>query len=181
MTQRIGHRNLSNANPARGHKDVRRWSTGHIVVTTRYSNQQGFKIATKPLPDQVQPPENIENVLALSRRCLLCIRTGVSTVVTVWSVNIASISESELSELQVKLHMVEDCLMCCASTKQSDQKKWFHTFFWLSERHKNKISYATLYKQWYQTNRFIKPHYFISNVTSIDSDCLSPTHGQRSL
>ena len=33
---------LSNANPACGHKQVRR-STGHIMVTTRYSDQQGSK------------------------------------------------------------------------------------------------------------------------------------------
>ena len=33
---------LSNANPACGHKEVRR-STGHIMVTTRYSDQQGSK------------------------------------------------------------------------------------------------------------------------------------------
>ena len=33
---------LSNANPACGHKEVRR-SKGHIMVTTRYSDQQGSK------------------------------------------------------------------------------------------------------------------------------------------
>ena len=33
---------LSNANPACVHKEVRR-STGHIIVTTRYSDQQGSK------------------------------------------------------------------------------------------------------------------------------------------
>ena len=33
---------LSNANPACGHKEVRR-STGHIMVPTRYSDQQGSK------------------------------------------------------------------------------------------------------------------------------------------
>ena len=33
---------LPNANPARGHKEVQR-STVHIMVTTRYSNPQGFK------------------------------------------------------------------------------------------------------------------------------------------
>ena len=33
---------LSNANPACGHKQVRR-STGHITVTTRYSDQQGSR------------------------------------------------------------------------------------------------------------------------------------------
>ena len=33
---------LSNVNPARGHKEVRK-STGHIMVTTRYSDQQRLK------------------------------------------------------------------------------------------------------------------------------------------
>ena len=37
---------LSNANPACGHKNVRR-STGHIMVTTRYSDQQGSKSRQK--------------------------------------------------------------------------------------------------------------------------------------
>ena len=37
---------LSNANPACGHKDVPR-STGHIMVTTRYSKQQGSKSQQK--------------------------------------------------------------------------------------------------------------------------------------
>ena len=33
---------LSNANPAHGHEDIPR-STSHIMVTTRYSDQQEFK------------------------------------------------------------------------------------------------------------------------------------------
>ena len=37
---------LSNANPACGHKEVPR-STGHIMATTRYSNQQGSKSRQK--------------------------------------------------------------------------------------------------------------------------------------
>ena len=66
---------LSNADPARGHKDVRR-STGDIMVTARYSNQQGFKLRQNPC--QVQQTENIEN-LSASRRCL-CVRTTISTI-----------------------------------------------------------------------------------------------------
>ena len=50
------------------------------MVTTRYSNQQGSKIATKSLPGS-QPPENI-GILSVSRRCLW-VRTTVFT--TVWS------------------------------------------------------------------------------------------------
>ena len=37
---------LSNASPACGHKEVQR-STGHIMVTTRYSDQQGSKSRQK--------------------------------------------------------------------------------------------------------------------------------------
>ena len=45
VTQQVSHR-LSNVNPACGHKVVRR-STGHIMVTTRYSDQQGSKSQRK--------------------------------------------------------------------------------------------------------------------------------------
>ena len=60
VTQQVSHRpvvvvvfftltdraSTSNANPACGHKEVRR-STGHIMVTTRYSDQQGSKSRQK--------------------------------------------------------------------------------------------------------------------------------------
>ena len=77
---------LLNDNPSRGHKEVRR-SPGHIMVTARYSNQQGRK--SRQNPCQVQPTENIGN-LSASRQCFW-VRTTVSTV---WSA--ASISESGL-------------------------------------------------------------------------------------
>ena len=50
---------LSNANPTRGHKEVRK-STSHIRVTTRYSDQQGSKSPQNPC--QVQSPDNIGNL-----------------------------------------------------------------------------------------------------------------------
>ena len=53
--------NPSNANPACGHKEVRS-SRGHIMVTARYSNQQGSK--SRQNPCQVQPADNIGNILA---------------------------------------------------------------------------------------------------------------------
>ena len=68
---------LSNANSARGHKDIRR-STGHIAVITCYSDQQGSK--SRQNPCQVKPTENIDNLSASRRR--LWVRTTVSTV---WS------------------------------------------------------------------------------------------------
>ena len=77
---------LSYANPARGHKEVRR-STDNIMVTTRYSDQQGSK--SRQDPYQVYSTENIGN-LSASRRCLW-VRTTVSTIRSD-----ASISESEL-------------------------------------------------------------------------------------
>ena len=40
-------RDLSNANPDRGHKELRR-STGHILVKARYSDQQGFNSRQNP-------------------------------------------------------------------------------------------------------------------------------------
>ena len=40
--------NSMDANPVRGHKEVPR-STGHIMVTTRYSDQQGSKSRQKVL------------------------------------------------------------------------------------------------------------------------------------
>ena len=52
---------LGNANPARGHKEVRR-STGHIMVTTRYSNQQGSK--SRQIHCQVRLTDNIGNLPA---------------------------------------------------------------------------------------------------------------------
>ena len=61
VTQQVSHRDLSNTNPARGHKEVR-WSTGHIMVTSLYLNQQGSK--SRQNPCQVQPTENIGNLLA---------------------------------------------------------------------------------------------------------------------
>ena len=71
---------LSNVNPslARGHKEVRR-STGHIMVTTRYTNQRVcIQIESKSL--SCPTPENIENLSSASRRCLFG-HEPVSTVV----------------------------------------------------------------------------------------------------
>ena len=77
---------LSNANGARGHKEVRR-PTGLIVVTNRYSNQQGSN--SRQNYCQVQPTENIGN-LSASRRCLR-VRTTVSTV---WSAAHPSVTQN---------------------------------------------------------------------------------------
>ena len=49
VTQQVHNKSfidLSNANPACGHEEVQR-STGHIIVTTRYLDQQGSKSRQK--------------------------------------------------------------------------------------------------------------------------------------
>ena len=77
----------SNVSPARDHKEVRK-STGHTVVTDRYSNKQGTQ--SRQNPCQFQPAENIGTLSASRRR--LWVRTTVSTV---WSA--AIFSEPELN------------------------------------------------------------------------------------
>ena len=85
------HTDISNANPARGYKTIRR-PTGRIMVTTRYSIQQGSK--SRQNPYQVQPTQNTGN-LSASRRCLWV----QATVSTVWSD--ASITEPELQATEM--------------------------------------------------------------------------------
>ena len=90
---------------------VRR-STAHIIVTARYSDQQGSKSRRNPC--QVQPTENIGN-LSASRRCLL-VRTTVSIV---WSA--AGTSKSELNyKLQRRLYDV----LSSQQVIKSDSKKF---------------------------------------------------------
>ena len=71
---------LSNANnPACGHKEVRR-STGHIMVTTRYSDQQGSKSRQKvmrlykqwhrPISKRfIKPPYSISRATSIDSEC----------------------------------------------------------------------------------------------------------------
>ena len=98
------HTDLSNANPARGYKKIRR-STGRIMVTTRYSIQQGSKLRKKTY--EVQPSQNTGN-LSASRRCLWV----QVTVSTVWRA--ASISESELQA-------AEKTVWCAAHVTKSSK------------------------------------------------------------
>ena len=160
-----------NANPARGHKEERR-STGHIMVTTRYSNQQGSIMMTTRYSNQqesksrqnscqVQPPTIVN--LSASRRCLW-VRT---TVFTVWVA--ANISESEYRE---------DCLVCCSSTKVI--KVIQKVFLAIGDVHEDRLCDTlqamapTNVKTIHQT-----PFLFIeSNLDRLG--LLSPTPGQRS-
>ena len=58
VTQQVSHRPI-NANPACGHKEIRR-STGHVMVITRYSDQPGSE--SRQNPCQVRPPDTIGNL-----------------------------------------------------------------------------------------------------------------------
>ena len=78
---------LSNANPACGHKEVRR-STGHIMVTTRYSDQQGSKSRQKvmwlckqwhrPISKRlIKPPYSISRATSIDSECCRLPTTSV--------------------------------------------------------------------------------------------------------
>ena len=79
---------LSNANPACGHKEVRR-STGRITVTTRYSDQQGSKSRQKvmrlykqwhrPISKRfIKPPCSISRATSIDSECCRLPTTSVS-------------------------------------------------------------------------------------------------------
>ena len=78
---------LSNANPASGHKEVRR-STGHIMVTTRYSDHQGSKSRQKvmrlckqwhrPISKRfIKPPYSISRATSIDSECCRLPTTSV--------------------------------------------------------------------------------------------------------
>ena len=78
---------LSNANPACGHKKVRRL-TSHIMVITRYSDQQGSKSRLKamrlykqwhrPLPKRfIKPPFSISRATSIDSYCCRLSTTSV--------------------------------------------------------------------------------------------------------
>ena len=78
---------LSNSNPACGHKEVRR-STGHIMVTTRYSDQQGSKSRQKvmrlykqwhrPISKRfIKPPYSISRAISIDSECCRLPTTSV--------------------------------------------------------------------------------------------------------
>ena len=86
VTQQVSHR-PSNANPACGHKEVRR-STGHIMVTTRYSDQQGSKSRQKvmrlykqwhrPISKRfIKPPYSISRATSIDSECCRLPTTSV--------------------------------------------------------------------------------------------------------
>ena len=78
MIQQVSHR-LSNANLACGHKHVPR-STSHIMVTTRYSDQQGSKSRQKVMRRYkqwhrpiskwfIKPPYSISRAASIDSDC----------------------------------------------------------------------------------------------------------------
>ena len=78
---------LSNASPACGHKEVRR-STGHIMVTTRYSDQQGSESRQKvmrlytqwhrPISKRfIKSPDSISRATSIGSECCRLPTTSV--------------------------------------------------------------------------------------------------------
>ena len=87
VTQKVIHKPLSNANPACGHKEVRR-STGHIMVTNRYSDQQGSKSRQKVMrlykqwhrsisKRFIKPPYSISRATSIDSECCRLSTTNV--------------------------------------------------------------------------------------------------------
>ena len=86
VTQQVSHRPI-NVNPACGHKEVRR-STGHAMVTTRYSDQQGSKSRQKvmrlykqwPRPISkrfIKPPYSLSRATSIDSECCRLPTTSV--------------------------------------------------------------------------------------------------------
>ena len=154
---------LSNANPTHGYKEVRT-STGHSMLTTRYSDQQRSKLPQNPC--QVQPSQNIGN-LSASRQCCW-VRTTVSTF---WSA--ASVSESDLQATDREI-----CLICCPSNKAPESDtRCFQAFEGLHEAElwgNLQALASTNVKTVHQTSLL----QFETDIDRLGS--LSPTHGQRS-
>ena len=79
---------LSNANPAHGHKEVPR-SRGHIVVTTRYSDRQGsksrqnlmlrlYKQWLRPISKRfIKPPYSVSRATSIDSDCCRLPTTSV--------------------------------------------------------------------------------------------------------
>ena len=79
VTQQVSHIDVSNANPACGPKHVVR-STSHIMVTTRYSDQQGSKSRQKVMRRYkqwhrpiskwfIKPPYSISRAASIDSDC----------------------------------------------------------------------------------------------------------------
>ena len=123
---------LSNANPACGHKEVRR-STGHIMVTTRYSDQQGSKSRQKvmrlykqwhrPISKRfIKPPYSIReqprstrNVVAYPRPAFSCDHGLDVWHQLMWDLN-QSINQSNTYNFTWFLHHTSTCYrrnVCC--------------------------------------------------------------------
>ena len=87
VTQQVSLIDLSNTNPACGHREVRR-STGHIMVTTGYSDQQGSKSRQKVMrlykqwhrPTSkrfIKPPYSISRATSIDSECCRLPTTSV--------------------------------------------------------------------------------------------------------
>ena len=131
-------------NPAPGyHEEVRR-STGHIMVTVRYSNQRGSKsrqiLVRSNRPTASETYRRQDNVTINMSLVLILFITRVVSNVTVWCA--ASTSESELQSTRQ-----ERRLSIVLPTHRSHHQKRLKKIFWLSESYSKTSSYATLYKE----------------------------------
>ena len=94
----------NNVNPARGRKEVRS-PTDHIMVITRYLNQQGSK--SRQNSYQVQPPGNIGNLSASTQVRRLWVQTIQFLLSGVRPV---------FQKLTHKIYGEECLMMCCPCT-----------------------------------------------------------------
>ena len=153
--QRVSHRLIKCQSRSGSHQEARR-STGHIMVPTRYSDQQGSK--SRQSPGHVQPPENIGTLSALRQR--LRVQSAAPVV------------QNLNYKLQRGLHDVLPAHIPKSS-------KYFKKLSPLCEGY-TKTSCATLfYKQWHHRpmpKRFTKHLSSILSTTSMDFNfCRLPT------
>ena len=117
-------KDLSNANPACGHKQVRR-STGHIMMTTRYSDQQGSKSRQKvmrlykqwhrPISKRlIKPPYSISRATSIDSECCRLPTTSVLSKKTEITLQPVLINKSkffkEIRKIEIPMSMVVEAL-----------------------------------------------------------------------
>ena len=158
---------LSNANPARGHKEVRR-STGHIMVTARYSDQQGSK--SRQNPCQVQPTENIGN-LSGSRQCLW-VRTMIQFLLS----GVLQIFRN----LNYKLKRRLSDVLPNQQSRHKEYEKFSSSYYTIGGLHEDKL--CDILQAMAPTNVGTVHQTSLFHIESNHDrlGLLSPTHGQRS-
>ena len=119
---------LSNANLACGHKEVRR-STGHIMVTTRYSDQQVSKSRQKvmwlykqrhrPISKRfIKPPYSISRATSIDSECCRLPKTS----------NVLSKKTEKLRKITLQPVVINKSKMTPAGTSIDVQNEWGSDF-----------------------------------------------------